>query len=212
VESEAKTRAVLEKGLAAAAGEVIWSAIAGPRGDYVLSLQLGERQIRSARLASPRLSFLQRSYEGSIGFLIECPWRLDGPDGVLLSYLSLLQRVEPPDSDDVPELIDLQIESFSLERPPWDLALYFNEGRVLRCFCAEVLPRFEPAIRPQSVADKEKRRKPKPPPRNNWSFWSPEQVFVIGPSGRFLSPEPQPETALRQRLRGVEDLDDEIQK
>jgi len=210
VEKQAEIRAELEQGLEFACGEAVWSAIAGPKGDYVLSLQLGERQIRSARLANPRLSFLQRTYEGSVGFLIECPWRLDGPSGVLLSYLSLLQRVDPPDSDEVPDFIDLTLESFEITNRPWDLKLNFSQGRVLRCFCAEVAQGREPNVRAQSMADKEMRPKTGQAPRNNWSFWAPDHALVIGPSGEFLQPRPVPEAGLRQRLREVEALDDEI--
>ena len=105
----------------------------------LLSLQMGEREPRSARLANPRLSFLQRTYEGSVGFLIECPWRLDGPERPICSNLSVLDR----DVRSLEEFgwlfMDLTVESFEFDRRAGDLQLHFASGDRLSIFAAEVL-------------------------------------------------------------------------
>ena len=164
-------------------GETIWSAIVGGTNDYVLSLQMGEREPRSARLANPRLSFLQRTYEGSVGFLIECPWRLDGPERPICSNLSVLDR----DVRSLEEFgwlfMDLTVESFEFDRRAGDLQLHFASGDRLSIFAAEVqAPR---TTRPKSgLADRGVRqRRRQSSRRNNWSFWSPLGGFEIAKSG-----------------------------
>ena len=201
-------RARIEEFLESALNETVWAAITGSRGDYVLSLQLGARERRSARLANPRLNFLQRTYEGSIGFLIECPWRLDGPQGVLLSYVSALELENSEAVGDVPEFVDLTLESFTLEGSPWDLDLYFSGGHRLRCFCAEIATGDDNTWRAQALSSRETRRKFRRIVRNNWSFWSPVGSLVVGPSGRVLQNEEPPVEALRRRLREIMDVDD----
>ena len=178
-------REFVEERLAPIVGQRIWSAIAGPQGDYVLSLEVGEQVPRSMRLANPRLSFLKRSFEGEFGFLFECPWRLDGPDRVLVSYLGLIGRRDPPLSDDIRELNDRVIERVEVIGPGWDLALHLADGAVLRAFSAEV----------------DVRRK-----RNNWAFWSPEGPLTVRPGGRIAEREaPSRQERMRRRLEALPD-------
>ena len=206
--NDVEDRARIEELLESALNETVWAAISGSRGDYLLSLQLGEQERRSARLANPRLSFLQRTYEGSIGFLIECPWRLDGPDGVVLSYVSALDLENPESVGDVPEFVDLTLESFTLDGAPWDLDLHFSGGHRLRCFCAEITTSDDKGWRAQALSSRESRRKFRRIVRNNWSFWSPTGSLAVGPSGRILQNEEPPVEALRRRLREIMDVDD----
>src|SRR5688572_33495201 len=62
-----------------------FSAISGSGVEFAFALHLGEKQRRHLRLANQRLSFLQRTYEGSHTLVVECTWRIDGPDGVIAS-------------------------------------------------------------------------------------------------------------------------------
>ena len=169
-------------------GETIWSAVEGPQGDYVLSLELGARRPRSMRLANPRLSFLKSTYEGEYGFLIECPWRIDAPDRVVVSYLGVLGQKDPPPADRIDVLEGLTVMGIHAEPPVWDLTVRLSEGYVLRCFSAEV-----------DVGRK----------RGNWSLWSPEGPLQIGPAGRVKDIQASDRRAdLRRRLQAVEDEDD----
>ena len=165
-------------------GATIWSAIAGPQGDYVLSLEAGPRQRRSMRLANPRLSFVQRTYEGAYGFLIECPWRLHGPRGVIVSHLGLLGREDPPFSDRIGEMEDRLIEAVELEPPMFDLTIRLSGGLVLCGLSSEV------DVRKQ---------------RNNWQFWSPRGPVTIGPAGR-IGEKPHPDDD-RHGLHAVDEDD-----
>ena len=173
----------------------------------MLSLQLGRQERRSARLANPRLSFLQRTYEGSIGFLIECPWRLDAPDGISLSYLSCMDSETRPILAEVPDLAGLEIESFSLDERALDLDLHFRGGYRLRCFCAEVTARSELTPRAHSIDSRETRQRISSRVRNNWSFWSPAGAVVIGPSGQVVHNDEAPLDKMRRRLREIMDDD-----
>jgi len=152
-------------------GQPLWSAIAGPQDDYVLALDLGARVRRSMRLANRDLSFVQRTYEGEYALLVECPWRVDGPERVLVSCYGLLGRKDPPISDRIGELEDRVVESVALAAPGWDLVLGLSGGVALRCFAAEVNARGK---------------------RNNWAFWGPGGAVTIGPGSRILEPRPDP--------------------
>ena len=189
--------------------ETLWAALVGGPGDYMLSLHLGAQERRSARLANPRLSFLQRTYEGSIGFLIECPWRLDGPDGSLASYLAFLEPLPAPVDGALSQMIGLKLLSFHLDARSKDLDLNFEGDLRLRCFCAEMNVTFEPPPRAQAVDSKETRRRNRTKVRNNWSFWTPEGSVVVGPSGQISTSEEQPLEKMRRRLREIMDEEPE---
>jgi len=190
----------VESLLQSSIGETIWSAIVGGTNDYVLSLQMGEREARSARLANPRLSFLQRTYEGSVGFLIECPWRLDGPEQPICSNLSVLDRDERTLEEFGWLFMDLTVKSFEFDPRAGDLQLYFASGDRLSVFAAEVqAPRTMP--KKSGLADRGvRRRRPQSSRRNNWSFWSPSGGFEIARSGEIrgenADADPGPATGL----------------
>ena len=169
--------------LQACLGETIWSAIVGGTNDYVLSLQMGEKEARSARLANPRLSFLQRTYEGSVGFLVECPWRLDGPKRPICSHLSVLDRDNRTLEEFGRLFVDLTIESYEFDHRAGDLRLNFASGDRLSIFAAEVLaPRVTPPK--AGLADRGiRKRRVQSSLRNNWSFWCSSGGFEIAGSG-----------------------------
>ncbi len=170
-------------------GQPVWSAVAGPRGDWVLSLELGEQSRRSMRLANPRLGFLKQTYEGSHGLLVECPWRLDAEDRVITCAFDYLDVDRPPGSR-LGELEEQTVEAVEVRGPAADLELRLSGGLWLRSFSAEGNLRGK---------------------RANWSLWTPDGAVVVGPRGRVEggdAPEPEPPTLrLRQRLRALEDED-----
>lgn len=194
-------------------GESLWSAITPSAGEYVAALDLGEQCRRSMRLANPRLSFLQRTYEGSFNFLIECPWRLEGPDGVITSYLSLItpktdseghlrrptkahvagggSDVDLPDSDSPPldALVDSVVEAVTLTPGTWDLRIEVSGGLALQCFCAEVGH--------EQI-------------RNNWAFWSPTGLITVGPKSVLIEQTRSQAEAAFRRLVWVPPPDDAL--
>lgn len=145
-----------------AIGKICWSAIASDRTDYVIVLEIGAKHRRSMRLANPRLSFLQRTYEGEYSFLVECNWRLDGAAGVVASCYDGNQRgglmLKALAELEGRKVADARIESIG-----FDLSINFEGGYALRCLSTETDPRGK---------------------RNNWTFWSPQGLVTIGPRGR----------------------------
>jgi hypothetical protein len=142
-------------------GELCWSAIASVKTDYVIALDLGEKRRRAMRLANPRLSFLQRTYEGEFSLLVECTWRLDGPRGVVASCFDSNQ----PGGMMHRALVDLEsrmVEDIRVENAGRDLTVIFGDGYVLRTLCTETDPKRK---------------------RSNWSFWSPSGSVTVGPRG-----------------------------
>lgn len=176
---EARVRELLSD----AVGKPIWSAVTGPRGNYVLSLEIGEQQRRSMRLANPRLSFLKRTFEGSHSFVIECPWRVDAADRVLVSSFEAFVHDAPP-THEVAALQERVIEAVDVVLPAWDLVLKLSGDAVLRAFAVEVSRR---------------------PERNNWAYWSPGGPVVVGPSGQVLEQtRSQAQEGFRRKMKLLE--------
>ena len=140
-------------------GEQCWSVIVGSDADFPFVLHLGEKLRRSLRLANPRLSFLQRTYEGSISLLVECAWRLDGPDRVIASCW------DPPEvrREALENVVDQAVTVVRAEPPGYDLQVAFESGYALRCLSVET--------------DVER-------PRDNWHLYTPEALLRVGPRGR----------------------------
>jgi hypothetical protein len=159
-----------------AIGRPCWSAMASQRTDWVIVLDLGEKKRRSMRLANPRLSFLQRTFEGEYSFLIECVWRLDGASGVIASCFDE-NHPGGPMHKGLSQIVGSQLEHADISSAGFDLSLGFEGGYALRCMSTEVDPKRN---------------------RNNWSLWTPQGLVTIGPRGR-LSVETSREAEKRHR-------------
>jgi hypothetical protein len=145
---------------AEAVGKDCWSVLVSESGDDVLVLDLGEKQRRSLRLANPNLSFVQRTYEGEYSFLVECPWRLDGNEGVVATSLDD-DRAHGVRARKLKVIEGRRLAGVSVEHTGYDLTLAFDGGYFLRCFAA--------------LAAKKS---------TNWSFSSPDVRVAIFPFGR----------------------------
>jgi len=188
-------------------GAECFSSIVGEAEDYAVVLHIGERQRRSLRLANPRLSFLQRTYEGSMGFLVECPWRIEHPDGVAATCFDPRGEAQAG-TQAVEALVGQTVQHVEVLDPGYDLVLRMSQGWVLRAFCLET---DRVAAPPPKEAEQAAARRFVPPPpaksarRRNWSVWTPEGTWVVGPRGG-LEPEPAEEGAApRSPLVGVDD-------
>ena len=107
----------LEDALQDLVGLRCFSAIAGSGVEFAFALHLGEKQRRFLRLANQRLSFLQRTYEGSHMLVVECTWRLDGPDGVIASCFD---RAKPWTFPAVGGLQLCRARRDQRGNPPWE--------------------------------------------------------------------------------------------
>jgi hypothetical protein len=163
-------------------GERCWSAAAGLERDWLVVIDLGARQRRSLRLANPRLSFEQRTFEGSAGVVVEAAWRIDGPDRVLASCLDARAPADRVRAG-LAELEGRVVTGARAPPPGRDLALELEGGLVFRVFVLEPWP--PPPI---SVPEGERPPPPPPPPRRAWMAWSPRGALVVGPHGRLGDP------------------------
>ncbi|MEM7674825.1 MAG: hypothetical protein AAF449_02350 [Myxococcota bacterium] len=136
-----------------------WSAIAGSEADFPFVLHFGEQLRRSLRLANPRLSFLQRTYEGSISLLVECAWRIDSPEQVVASCWDTFEARR----DALDCLVDQNVKTLTASAPGYDLVLEMEDGHTLRCLSVET--------------DLERGR-------DNWHLYTPQALLRIGPRGR----------------------------
>jgi hypothetical protein len=159
-----------------AVGRECWSVLATESGDDALVIDLGEKQRRSLRLANPHLSFVQRTYEGEFSFLIECVWRLDGTEGVIVTSLDE-DRAHGVRTRKMKVLEGRSLKDAAVENEGYDLILSFDGGYVLRCFAALAAKR-----------------------RTNWSFASPSVRVSIHPFGR---PEIESRKTMEKRLEAL---------
>jgi hypothetical protein len=177
----------LNERLTTAVGQVVWSGVVGPRGDSVIALELGEKLRRAVRLSNPELSFVHRTFEGSHRFVIECPWRLDGPEGIVATSSALLSRDAPP-SLDLVELANRAVEHATGGALGLDLELVFSGGYRLHCLSTE--------IGKAAAARK----------RGNWSYWCPEGSVAVGPGGQIqIETRAQAEAGFRRLKKQIQD-------
>lgn len=183
-------------------GAECFSTLVGSGEDYALVLDIGDRKRRSLRLSNPRLSFLQRTYEGASGLLVECPWRIDTPDGVAASCFDD-RSPGGRGATAVQDLASKTVISAVTEAPGYDLVLRFSEDWVLRIFALETawMPHKAPLRSERSMARDEDspgsvtRKSPR-----NWSVWTPGGSLGVGAHGHLEgptdAPEPSPSSAI----------------
>ena len=140
-------------------GQPCWSAIVGSGSDFPFVLHFGDKLRRSLRLANPRLTFLQRTYEGAFSLLVECAWRIDAPGHVVASCWDAPEARE----DALNRVVDRRVETVRAGPPGYDLQIVFDDGHALRCLSVET----------------DLRR-----PRDNWHLYTPEALLKVGPRAK----------------------------
>ena len=170
-------------------GQPCWSAIAGDADDYALVLDLGEKHRRSLRLANPDLSFLQRTYEGSHSLLVECPWRIDGPDRVAATCFDARREEGRGALDALDQIGKRAVVAVRARAPGYDLAIDFEDGWALRTLAIEVDDRSG---------------------RNNWQCWTPRGSATVRPGSElvFATREDAENALTRLRLAPFEGFDE----
>jgi hypothetical protein len=116
------------------AGKACWSAIgAGAAGTNVL-LELGDRVPLRTPSVNPRLSSLQRTYEGEFGLFVECAWRLEAHNQVIVGSGDD-SGSDGPISTTLTVIVGRSVISAVVAEGPPDLTLSFTDGLVLKLFC-----------------------------------------------------------------------------
>lgn len=142
---------------------VCFSVLVGAE-DQTFVLDLGERRHRSLRLANRALTFEQRTFEGSFGFLVECMWRLDGPTGMTAVRFGPPLTEPPPPEHPLKILESRRLLAVEALHRGWELSISFDGDYVLHVFSTSIDPRERRAI--------------------NWSFWHPEGCLTMLSGGR----------------------------
>ncbi len=169
-------------------GQPIWSGVAGPRDDYVLTLEIGEKRRRVSRLGAQELSFNKRTFEGAFGFIIECPWRFESSDQVLCSCFELLEPTGRGPRE-IAGMADAVIEDVAIIAPAYDLLIQLSGGLRIFAFSSETNPKKK---------------------RNNWSFWSQRHLLTIGPKGTVALRDRQAEEAEQRNKAHAYEADEVV--
>lgn len=142
-----------------------WGITAGEGTGSHVSLDFGKKIERARLLRNPHLSEAVRNFTGEFGiFVQDCAWRLDA-DKVICSS-------KTPNANDGPmalglrNLVDQRVVNAVATLPGYDLLIEFSAGAKLRLFC----DCFDDAS-----------------DGNNYSFHTPEWVFLVKAGGVLTS-------------------------
>jgi hypothetical protein len=116
-----------------------WSVQISGVGSLV-NLHFGEKVRRDEPMLHPdfRVSDEERFFQGEIVLYIEdCPWRLDGREAVLASWLDSSEAGGAIDTE-MKALMGQTVERSEVSRPGLDLTIYFDGGSILRIFPDQV--------------------------------------------------------------------------
>jgi hypothetical protein len=125
--STSKVAAEIERSLT---GQPCWYVLCGGCTYPSVKLALGERKRRVIPLKNPAVTDEYREFEGEIGLLVWCPWRLDLPESTLTSSTD----TEGSATQELAGLCGQKIESAHVSVPGWDLDLRFSNGISFRAF------------------------------------------------------------------------------
>jgi len=125
--------------MAGLVGQTCWSVQVSGIGSLA-NLHFGEKIKRPKPMIHQdfRISMEERAYHGEyILYLEECPWRLDGPDGVLVTWMD---SADPGGRiyEKLPLLKEHTVQNTEVFTPGLDLAVHFDGGYTLRIFPDQV--------------------------------------------------------------------------
>jgi hypothetical protein len=116
-------------------GKLCWSVQVSGIGSLA-NLHIGEKIQRTQPMLHQdfKLEMDERAYVGEyVLYLEECPWRLDGPDSVIASWMDSSEHGGRIHSG-LSELTNRQVQRTTVLRPGLDLVLHFAGGYTLRIF------------------------------------------------------------------------------
>ena len=122
-------------------GKLCWSVQVSGVGSLA-NLHIGEKIPRTQPMLHKdfNLEMDERAYVGEyVLYLEECPWRLDGPEGVIASWMDSSDQGGRIRSG-LPQLTNRQVQRTQLRQPGLDLELDFAGGYTLRVFPDQVDP------------------------------------------------------------------------
>ena len=113
--------------------EKIWSTVAGAGTGSVFTCELGEKILREIPLTNTYLTEEQRLYEGEIGGMIRCGWRIEKNGQIICGS---------GDSNENGGKMLMGLDTISGKaissveiKPYLDLAIFFEDNSILRLFC-----------------------------------------------------------------------------
>jgi hypothetical protein len=116
-------------------GQPCWSAQISGVGSFI-SFNIGTKIKREQPLLNPdfKISDEERFFQGEFILYVEdCPWRIEGADKVLATWLG--ENTQDGEIDRAArQLVGHDVESVELARPGLDLIVKFDGGVTLRVF------------------------------------------------------------------------------
>ncbi|MFW5691579.1 MAG: hypothetical protein ACOCXZ_03665 [Chloroflexota bacterium] len=116
-------------------GMLCWSVQVSGVGSLA-NLHFGDKVRRDQVMAHPdfKVEVDERVYQGQIVlYLEECPWRLDGPDAVICSWMDD-SSANGQLTAGLNHLRDRRVTAAHVQQPAFDLEIHFEGGYVLRVF------------------------------------------------------------------------------
>ena len=138
-------------------GTRCWYASSGGCVGSSFQLALGDKIPRPGMLANNTQTDEYRRYEGEIGILVWCAWRLDRLNGSATSWDS----DEPTIENGLKPLVGSRIEKIDVDVNSWDAIIKLFDGLTLNIFCDH--------ISTESSFD------------GNWELWVRDTLCAFGP-------------------------------
>jgi hypothetical protein len=140
-------------------GKRCWYVSAGGIST-TFQLALGSKVRRAEPLVNRNHPRAYRIYEGEANLLVWCSWRLRQNRRILTSS----DDAERKALNQLTKLVGARVQSVSINDAPWDLAILFDDKRVLEVFCDRIEHRG-------STGD-------------NWYLVTKEAFLTIGSGGK----------------------------
>lgn len=130
---------LLDSALDSLLSKPCWLITGGSGAGSALAFHFGDRVPRTQWLTNPTLTVEARQFEGEAILYVECPWRIESPAGVIVSWLDA-QEGGHEIMNPVRKIEGEKVARHQRLSPANDLILEFAGGHLLRVFCDQSNP------------------------------------------------------------------------
>ncbi len=115
-------------------GQACWSVIAGAGTGSAVRILIGGKILRAKPVPNPKLSAIERVYDGEMDLFVTCAWRLERT-GEIVCGSTDDDRNDGPMVSGLSQMVAKRVVSIEVSEPLPDVAIEFTDGLCLRLFC-----------------------------------------------------------------------------
>jgi len=126
---------LFEAELSTLVGLECWAVVGGMGTGSVIQLNIGEKVLREKPLRNTKVDELVRLYDSTIGFRIECPWRIESKEEVFCASHHSNEE-DGPYEFGFNKIRGQIISGVELTKPAYDLHIKFMNDFSIRIHCS----------------------------------------------------------------------------